>query len=143
MRRPAHRTQDAHMGAAAAKMRLQCGADLVIGWLWILLQQGLRPHHHPGDAEAALRRLLFHEGALDRRGRLNGSETLQRRHLLALDEKQRRIRIGIDLVIPTIDLQCHHGLPRWLASAEALFSSGAVWRNTVCVRLASSTVFST
>ena len=145
-----HRAQDAHMGAAAAEIRLHLGADLLVGRLGISPQQRLRPHHHAGDAVAALRRLLFHESALDRRRRLDGAETLQRRHLLALQQQQRRdagkhglavhhhragaaltepaaefggveleilaqhieqrrIRIGIDLVIVTVDLQCHHG----------------------------------
>ena len=89
-------------------------------------------------------------------GRLDRAETLQRRHLLALQQQQRRhagqhrlavddhragaalaepaaefggveleivaqhieqrrIRIRIDLVIATIDLQCHHGLSRCVA----------------------------
>ncbi len=172
------------MGAAAAQIRLQLGADLLVGRLGIPLQQRLRPHHHAGDAIAALRRLLFHEGALDRRRRLDGAEPFQRRHLLAFEQQQRRhagqhrlavddhragaalaepaaefggveldfvaqhveqrrIRIGFDLVIVTIDLQCHHGLSRCVGSAGALCGPADVWRNTVWVRLASATVFST
>ena len=149
------------MGAAAAQIRLQLGADLRIGRLGVFPQQRLRPHHHAGDAVAALRRLLFHEGALDRRRRLDGAEAFQRRHLLALEQQQRRdagqhrlavddhraraaltepaaelggiefefvaqhieqrrIRIGVDPVVLTVDLQCHHGLSRCVASAGAL-----------------------
>ncbi len=171
------------MCATAAKMRLQFGADLLIGRFGILLQQCLRPHHYSGDAVAALGRLLFHEGALDRRGRFDCSETLKRRHLLALKQKQRRhagqdgvavhdhrartalaepaaefggieldivaqnieqrrIRVRIDLMVLTIDLQCHHGLSRCVASAGVLRGPADVWRNKVCVRLASAMVFS-
>ena len=49
-----------------------------VGRLGIPLQQRLRPHHHAGDAVAALRRLLLDEGALDRRRRLDGAEAFQR-----------------------------------------------------------------
>ena len=181
---PVHRAQDAHMGAAAAEMRFQFGPNLRVGRLGVFLQQRLRPHHHSGNAVAALRRLLFHEGALDRRGRIDRAQTFKRRHLLALkqkqrrdagqhrlavddhgagaalaepaaefggveldvvaeDVKQRRVGIRFDLVIVTIDLQCHHGLSRCIGSAGALCGPGSVWRNTVCVSLASWTVFST
>src|SRR5438477_5469640 len=78
------------MGAAAAQILLQLGAYLFIGRLGIFLQQRLRPHHHSGDAIAALRGLLFHEGALDRRRLRDRAKTLQRRHLLALKQKQWR-----------------------------------------------------
>ena len=43
------------------------------------LQQRLRPHHHAGDAVAALRRLLGDEGLLHRAGRLDRAEPLDRR----------------------------------------------------------------
>src|SRR6185437_181631 len=179
-----NRAQDPHMGAAATQIGLHLGADLRVGRLRIALQQRLRPHHHAGDAVAALRGLLFHESALDRRRRLDGAEALQRRDLLAFEQQQRRhagqyrlavddhgagaalaeaatefrgvefqvvaehveqrrIRIGVDLMILTIDLQCHHGFSRCVALAGALLGPGEVCRNTVWVCLASATVFTT
>ena len=87
---PVHRAQDAHMGAAAAKVRFQFGPDLRVGRFVIFLQQRLRPHHHSGNAVTALRRLLFHEGALDRSGRVDRTQAFERRHLLALQQQQRR-----------------------------------------------------
>ena len=40
--------------------------------------------------------------------------------VVAQDIEQRRIRVGIDLMVETIDLQSHHGLSRCVASAGAL-----------------------
>ena len=56
---------------------LELGADLRVGRLGIPLQQGLGPHHHAGDAIAALRRLLLDEGALDRRRRLDRAKAFK------------------------------------------------------------------
>ena len=149
-------------GASSARICSSVGLEF-------RLQQRLRAHHHARDAIAALRRLLFHEGALDRRRLRSGSEPLQRRHLLALQQhhrrhagqyrlavddhragtalaepaaelrgvefqivpqhiEQRRIRFRFDLVIPTIDLQCHHRLSRCDGSAGALRAPAEVSR---------------
>ena len=42
------------------------GTNFVLGRMRIVLQQCLRPHHHAGDAVAALRRLFLDEGVLHR-----------------------------------------------------------------------------
>jgi hypothetical protein len=56
---------------------------LLLGWVRHARQQGLRAHHHPGDAIAALRRLLLDEGALYRAGLIRRAETFDRGDLTA------------------------------------------------------------
>ena len=69
LRRALDRPQDAHVRAAAAQVGLQRRADLgVRRRCGLFSQQRLRPHDHAGDAVAALRGLLFDEGALHRAG---------------------------------------------------------------------------
>jgi len=85
--------QDAHMGAATTEIGLHFRRGSARRSAWKLrLQQGLRPHHHAGDAIAALGRACSSMKApLDRRRRLDGAEPLSsRRHLLALEQQQRR-----------------------------------------------------
>ena len=86
LRRDARRAGSAYACRSGTRFGSSSGADFRIGRLRISLQQRLRAHHHAGDAVAALRRLLLHEGALDRRRRLEGAEAFQRRDLLALKQ---------------------------------------------------------
>ena len=75
------------MGAAAAQIEFELGADLRFGRFGVPLQQGLRPHHHAGDAVAALRRLLVDEGLLQLAGPLGRAEALDRGDAPAFDAR--------------------------------------------------------
>ena len=74
----AHRAQDAHVGAAAAEVGRQMGADLLLGRARVALEQRLGAHDHAGDAVAALRRLLGLEGVLQRAGLVVGAQAFER-----------------------------------------------------------------
>ena len=77
------RAQHAHMGAAAAEIAVERGANIGFGRLRFFAQQGGGAHDHAAGAIAALRHLLLDEGGLDRmRGRLR-SEALERGDRLA------------------------------------------------------------
>ena len=56
----------------------------------LLLQQRLRPHHHAGDAVAALRGLFFDKCPLQRTRIVDRAQPLDRRHLAAFEEHHGR-----------------------------------------------------
>src|SRR5258708_19441244 len=82
--------QDPRVRAAAAKMRLQCTPYFSLGGVRSFLEKGLRPHHHPRDAVAALRSLRLDEGALHRAGLVQRAQALERLDLALLHRPDRR-----------------------------------------------------
>ncbi len=78
------------MRAAAAQIRLHVGADLLLRSDRVVVEQRLRPHHHAGDAVAALRRLLVEKGLLHRARLAAGAEALDRRDRAAVERGDRR-----------------------------------------------------
>src|SRR6516225_118416 len=64
VRRPQHRTNDACVGAATAKIPGERRAHVCLGRPRIAIEQLFRRHDHAIDAVAALGRLLLHEGTL-------------------------------------------------------------------------------
>jgi hypothetical protein len=77
----------------------------------------LRPHHHAGDAIAALRRLLLNEGALQRPGIFHRAKPLDGLDRLALHARHRRdageMRFTVD----------HHGASPALTKTAAKFGA--------------------
>jgi hypothetical protein len=91
--------QDPHMRSAAAQVRLEARADFGFRGVRIFLKQGLRPHHHPRYAVAALRGLLFKESPLHRAWLLSGAEPFEGYDVLSFqglngkDAGERRLAI--------------------------------------------------
>ena len=73
------------MSPTSAEVRLHPGADLRFRGMRRGVQQGLGAHDHPGDAVAALRRLLGLKGLLDQPRRGRRTQPLDGDHLAALD----------------------------------------------------------
>src|SRR3954452_18984758 len=69
------------MRPAAAQVRSERLAHVVLGRLWIAIEQRFRAHDHPIDAVTALCRLLLDEGALQGMWLLETAEALERRDL--------------------------------------------------------------
>src|SRR5438445_8352165 len=84
-----HRTDDAQMRAAAAKVVRQLGFDLLFRRLRVALQQGGGLHDHAVDAVAALHGLLLDEGLLDWMRIRVRAQPFERHHL-AGDRRKRR-----------------------------------------------------
>src|SRR5687768_17056009 len=59
-----HGANDAHMRAAAAQIAVELGANLLLGWLLVALEQCNRSHDHAAGAVTALRHLLLDESGL-------------------------------------------------------------------------------
>src|SRR5262245_39409111 len=72
--RTTDRTQDAVVGTAAAKMDVEFSSDLRVRWRGIAMEQSGRSHDDPGQAIAALPRLLFDEGLLQGMKRCTASK---------------------------------------------------------------------
>src|SRR5258708_15129099 len=66
LRRGLHRLDDVHVAGAAAQVAFQASADLVLGRVWILLQEIRRGHDEAGRAVAALEAVLVPESLLQR-----------------------------------------------------------------------------
>src|SRR5258708_16397751 len=66
LRRRLHRLDDVHVARAAAQVAFQASADLVLGWVWILLQEIRRGHDEAGRAVPALEAVLVPESLLQR-----------------------------------------------------------------------------
>ena len=154
------------MGAAAAQIGFECGADLGVARGGLALQQRLRAHHHARDAVAALRRLLVDEGrcigpgssavprpstvvilrpSSIRTGDDAGEDRLAvdqhragaalaetaaelgavQREIVAQHVEERRVGIGVDLMVAPVDRQLHHEVPRGVGTA------GAAWAPSV------------
>jgi len=75
------------MRAAAAEIDVHEPADLRLRRRGIFLEQRLRPHDHPRDAEPALRRLLFDERALHVSRSLDGAQAFQCLDSAALQDR--------------------------------------------------------
>src|SRR5438132_5287562 len=105
------------MRAATAEVRLQRLPDVGIRGVGLCLEQRLRPHHHAGDAIAALRRLLLDEGFLHRPWIVDRAQALHGPDLATLDEHGRR-QAGEDGL--AVD---HHGTSAALAEAAAEFGA--------------------
>lgn len=103
------------MSAATAQMRLELVADHIVGNVLRPVEKRFRPHHHAGNAVAALRRLLFDEGLLKGTGMVGGPKTFQRRNLAVFGQHDRR-DAGEDR-FPIDD----HGASAALAEATAIF----------------------
>src|SRR4051794_35621747 len=84
------RADDAVMGAAAAEIGGKRGAHFVLQRVRVALEQIGRGHDHAVDAIAALRRLLFDEGGLQRMRILDRAETLNGRDLGLAEPPDRR-----------------------------------------------------
>src|SRR5579872_4361076 len=74
-------------------MELELRTDLGVADLRITLQQRLRAHHHPGDAETALRGLFLDESLLDRCRIAERAQAFQCRDLPS-GKKQNRCHAG-------------------------------------------------
>src|SRR5258708_29954516 len=64
LRRRLHRLDDVHVARAAAKVAFQAPANLVFGWVWILLQEVGRGHDEARRAVAALQAMLVPKSLL-------------------------------------------------------------------------------
>src|ERR1700758_2955927 len=62
--RPQHRLHDVLVAGAAAEVAGQRPADVLLGGVRVLVQQGLGRHHHAGRAEPALQAVLLAEALL-------------------------------------------------------------------------------
>ena len=85
-----HRTDDAHMGAAAAQIAVQRLLDVVARRMRIPVEQRLRGHDHATDAVAALGGLLVDESLLQLARMLLRAEPLEGGDLLAFGRGERR-----------------------------------------------------
>src|SRR3954453_1391790 len=63
---PLDRGDDVLVARTAADRARGPRADLLVGRLWVLVEQRPRRHQHPGRTEAALERVLLMEALLDR-----------------------------------------------------------------------------
>src|SRR5258708_2852777 len=90
-----HGAHDAEVGATAAQVVGQRGADLGLGGMRLRREQGRRLHDHAVDAVAALCSLLLDERLLQRVRLLGRTQALERDHLLPLCCR-RRVHTGAD-----------------------------------------------
>src|SRR6266478_10071688 len=111
------------MRPASAEIALQLGADISIRNDGIVLEQSLRPHHHAGNAVAALRGLLGDEGALHWAGIIGAAQSLHRSDLSAFQQQDRR-NAGKDGLAVYHDGAC-------AALTEAASELGSVEREVV------------
>src|SRR5437870_3153864 len=81
--RALHGPDDFQMRPAPAQYSGQRGSNLFIGWIGVLVQEGLHGQDDAADAISALRRLLVDERLLNRVRMLERPETLQRNDLVA------------------------------------------------------------
>src|SRR5262245_64001278 len=78
------------MRAAAALEAGERVLDLVLGRLFLLVEEGGGCHDPAVDAVAALRHLFLDIGLLDRMRLLGGAEAGERHHLAGADGRDRR-----------------------------------------------------
>ena len=85
------RTQDALVGTAATKMDVELRSDVCVRRRRIAVEQSRRAHDDPGQAVAALTRLLLDKGLLQRMKRCTTPKPFNRRDSSSFRGRHRSV----------------------------------------------------